>query len=86
MSKTAFIRARIEPKLKTEVEKIFTDLGVTTTQVINMLYSQIKRDHELPIDLHIPNKETARAVKEARKGKGVIRCKNADDLFDKLGI
>jgi len=86
MSKTAFIRARIEPQLKIDVEKILNDLGVTTTQVIHLLYRQISRDHELLPELYTPNKETARAIKEARKGKGVVHFKNADDAFKKLGI
>jgi len=32
-----------------------------------------------------PNKETAKAIEEARKGEGIVRCKDVDDLFDKLG-
>ncbi|MGE5441385.1 MAG: type II toxin-antitoxin system RelB/DinJ family antitoxin, partial [Bacteroidota bacterium] len=41
MAKTATIRARIEPELKSEVENIFKKLGVSTTEVISMLYSQV---------------------------------------------
>lgn len=86
MSKTAYIRARVEPELKTEVEAIFKELGVSTSQVLTMLYRQIRREHEIPLDLHLPNKETAKAIKEARAGKNIVKCKDADDLFDKLGI
>lgn len=86
MNKTAFIRARIEPDLKTEVEAIFRELGLTTTQAITMFYKQIQRKHELPLDLHVPNRATARAIREARKGRGTVTCKNVDDLFDNLGV
>ena len=85
-TKTAFIRARIEPHLKHKTEQIFNDLGVNTTQVITMLYKYVEREHAIPLDLSIPNKETARAIKEARGGKGVVLCENADDMFKKLGI
>lgn len=84
MSKTAYIRVRIEPELKADVEEIFGDLGLTPTQVITMLYKQIKRKRELPLDLHLPNRETARAIKEARKGKGVVFSKSVDDLLKDL--
>ncbi len=47
MNKTAFIRACIEPDLKEEVEAFLTALGVTPTQVITMLYKQIRREHRL---------------------------------------
>lgn len=86
MIKTAYVRARIEPDLKTQAEAIFNELGVTVSQVINMLYRQVSRKHAIPLELGLPNKKTARAIDEARTGKGVIVCKNADDLFDKLGI
>ena len=86
MSKTAFIRARIEPGLKTKVDVIFEQLGVSPTQVITMLYKQILRKRELPLEMYLPNKATARAIKEARAGKGVVACEDVDDLFKKLNI
>ena len=86
MSKSAYVRARIEPDLKIQAEAIFSEFGVTATQVITMLYKQVSRKHEIPLDLSLPNKETAKAIEEARKGEGVVRCKDVDDMFDKLGI
>ena len=85
--KTDFIRARVEPKLKLHVHNILERIGVTPTQVITMLYKLIEREKKLPFDLYtIPNKATARAIKEARAGKGIVVCKNAEDMFNKLGI
>ena len=84
MSKAAFIRARVEPKLKINAEHVLSELGITPTQAITMLYTRIAREQEWPLELKIPNVKTARAIKEARKGKGVTVCKNADDLFKKL--
>ncbi|MEM9243781.1 MAG: type II toxin-antitoxin system RelB/DinJ family antitoxin [Pseudomonadota bacterium] len=86
MSKTAFIRARIEPELKNDVESILKELGISTSQMLTMLYKKIRRDKEIPIDLHIPNKETAKAIAESRKGKNVVACKDADDMFERLDI
>jgi len=86
MSKSAYVRARIEPDLKVGVEAIFNEFGVTATQVITMLYKQVLRKHEIPLDLSLPNKETAQAIDEARKGEGLIAYKSIDDMFDKLDI
>lgn len=86
MPEIAYIRARMEPGLKADVDTIFDTLGVTTTQVITMLYKEVQRSKDLPLGLHNPNKETAHAIKNARKGTDVVKCKNADDFFDKLGI
>jgi len=86
MTKVAFIRARVEPELKTTAEDILHELGITPTQAITMLYRRIARGHEWPLELKIPNAKTARAIKEARQGKGVVTCKDEKDLFKKLGI
>lgn len=86
MSKSAYVRARIEPELKSGAEAIFNELGVTPTQVITMLYKQVLRNHEIPIDLRLPNKETAKAIEEARKGEGIVKCKDVNDMFNQLGV
>ncbi|MCK4607860.1 MAG: type II toxin-antitoxin system RelB/DinJ family antitoxin [Gammaproteobacteria bacterium] len=54
-TKSAFIRARIEPSLKKRAEHIFSALGINTTQVINMLYKYVEREKAVPFDLSIPN-------------------------------
>lgn len=84
--KTDFVRARIESDLKDHVHAVFRKIGVTPTQAIRMFYHYVDNTHAFPFDLSIPNKETARAIKEAREGKGVVVCKDADDMFRKLGI
>jgi DNA-damage-inducible protein J len=60
VSKSAYIRVRIEPELKIQVGAIFNELGVTEAQIITMLYKQMVRNHEIP-------QEIARAIEEARK-------------------
>ncbi len=86
MRKTEFIRARIEPHLKTEVHEIFHELGITPTQAITMFYKLIQRKHGLPVDLVMPNRETAKAIQETKQRKGIVSAKNAKELFKKLGI
>ena len=51
MTKTATIRARIEPRLKQEVEKLFEEMGLTTTEAINLFYRQVKLRNGLPFNL-----------------------------------
>ena len=41
MSKTSVVRARIEPALKKEAEKVFAQLGLTTSEAIHLLYRQV---------------------------------------------
>lgn len=58
MGKTSSIRARIEPDLKDKAERIFQQLGLTTTQAITLFYKQVELKNGLPFDVTIPNKLT----------------------------
>ena len=40
MTKTATIRARVEPDLKQEAEIVFSELGLSVTQAIRLFYRQ----------------------------------------------
>ena len=86
MSKTATVRARIEPRLKKEAEHIFEDLGVSATQAINLFYRQVTLRKGLPFDVVIPTTTTRRTFEHTDVGKGLVVCKDADDMFRKLGI
>jgi len=83
--KTAFIRTRIDPVLKSDVETMFHGWGITTTQAIDMFYKQIKRTRSFPLELRF-NEETDRAIKEARQGRGVKTYKTSKEMFRDLGI
>ena len=83
---TIFVRARIEPELKNQAETILHELGITPTQAIKMLYKRIARDHEWPLELKVPNKETLKAFEETNRNIGLNKSKDIDDLFKDLGI
>jgi len=51
--KTATIQARIKPDLKKEVDQILNELGISASEVINMLYSLIRIRRGLPFDVSL---------------------------------
>jgi DNA-damage-inducible protein J len=86
MTKSAMVRARVEPKLKQEAESLFDRLGLSTTQAITLFYRQVALRRGLPFDVVIPNATTRKTFDDADGGKNLVVCKNADDMFEKLGI
>ncbi len=86
MSKTASIRARIEPGLKIEVEAILSDLGLTVSEAVHLLCRQIKLQRGLPFDVRIPNELTARTLYGSKRGKGVRHFTSKKKLFSDLGV
>ena len=86
MGKTAMIRARTEPGIKSEVEKIFHRLGISCTEAINLFFRQVALQKGIPFEIKVPNRTTLRAMKLASHKKGLVKCKDLDELFHKLGI
>ena len=58
MSKTATVRARIQPELKEHVETVFQRLGLNATQAITLFYKQVELRGGLPFDVVIPTSTT----------------------------
>ena len=56
MANTAAVYARIEPELKNEVEGILSQLGITPSAVVQMLYSQIRLTKSIPFEIKLPSR------------------------------
>ncbi|MEE8328367.1 MAG: type II toxin-antitoxin system RelB/DinJ family antitoxin [Thermodesulfovibrionia bacterium] len=86
MAKSSTVRARIEPDLKVDVERLFSKLGISTTEAINLFYRQVKLRNGIPFNVVIPNKTTEKIFKDTDICRNLIRCDDTDDMFKKLGI
>ncbi len=86
MSKTAMVRARLEPDLKDNAETVFHRLGLNATQAITMFYKQVELRDGLPFDVVVPTATTKRTFEASEVGRDLVVCEDADDMFRKLGI
>jgi DNA-damage-inducible protein J len=86
MSKTATVRARLEPGLKSHAETVFHRLGLNATQAITIFYKQVELRDGLPFDVAIPTPATRRTFDATDAGRELVICKDANDMFKKLGI
>lgn len=86
MNKTATARARIEPEIKEEAEKILSDCGLSASQAISLFYRQVILERGLPFPIKRFNAETRRVLKSSERGIGVDQFESADALFEDLGI
>ena len=82
--RNATIRARTEGWLKGEVEGIFKELGMTSTEAINLFYNQVRLQRGLPFNVLIPNKETEQVLRDTDEGKNLVRYKTLKDMFEDL--
>jgi len=86
MNKTAIIRARVEPDLKSEVEHILGKLGLTVSDAVHLLYRQIKLQRGLPFDVRLPNELTARTLRASQAGVDVKHFASKKELYADLGL
>ena len=86
MAKTSMIRVRIEPELKSKVEAIFSDLGLSQTEAITLFYNQVRLNDGLPFDVVIPNKTTTKTFQDTDNNKNIVECTDTEDMFEKLNI
>jgi DNA-damage-inducible protein J len=84
IAKNTVVRARVNDHLKHDVDGILSNLGLTMSDAINALFCQIKLRNGLPFEVHVPNRATAKVIKDSAKGKNITKFDSIDDLFDDL--
>ncbi len=77
MSKTAMIRARIEPELKAKGEKALKAMGLTPTQAITIFYKQITIQKAIPFEVKLEAGDIP---------ENYIRVKNKEHLAELIGL
>jgi DNA-damage-inducible protein J len=86
MAKTEAIKARVEPKLKAQAERILDELGLDASDAIRVFYKQVVLRKGLPFDVAMPNKATQRAMREVQVGHGLTKYKDTAEMREKLGL
>lgn len=101
MANTTAVYARIDSGLKEDAENILSQLGITPSSAIQMLYSQIVLTRGLPLNLHLPSSkptaignmsraeldnELMKGVKSLESGKIYTADEIDEMLSKKFGI
>lgn len=86
MIRNAVVKARINDRLKYNVEKILSHMGFSMSDVINGLFNQIAARKIIPFDMEKPNRVTRKTLENSARGKNVKKFNSPEELFDDLGI
>jgi DNA-damage-inducible protein J len=82
-----YVRARIDPTIKTEAIGVLASMGLTVSDAFRMMMTRIAAEKRLPFDLdEEPNELTRITIEKARRGEDLHYAKDAGDLFRQLGI
>jgi len=72
-------------EVKEKAKSILKELGIPISSAHKLFYRQIIAHRGLPFDVRIPNKETIKAMHNARKGKGK-QYDNVESVFKDCGL
>lgn len=86
MAANAFVRARIDETVKNEATDVLASMGMTVSDLMRITLTKVAREKALPFDMRVPNELTAKTIDASEKGIDVHKAKDADDIFNKLGI
>ena len=84
MNKTATVTVRLDPQVKKNAEAVLKALGLTTSQAVNLFFTQVSLNKGIPFDVHIPNEATAKAIEAGLAGRGLNAAASMDDLIAQL--
>ena len=80
------VRARIDAQTKEEATKALEAMGLSISDYIRMALVRVARDKAVPFPVKVPNALTAETLQKSERGEELHSAKDANDLFDKLGI
>ena len=84
MKTDSVVRARIDSDIKHKTDAVFARRGVSASAVIRAFFTAVAETGALPVELNVPNEETAAAIRDGRAGLGVRRFDGAASMFAAL--
>lgn len=83
MADTAVVRARIDERTKREAAAVLKTIGLTVSDAFRLLLVRIAAEKALPFEPLVPNAETIKAMKAARRGE-LVTVGNPSKLLESL--
>ena len=80
MPLNATVRARVDESLKFNAELVLKEIGLTTSQAINIFLKKVVSEHGIPFELKVPSSRLKSAMDEAKNSQGTYH----DDIDDML--
>jgi DNA-damage-inducible protein J len=78
------VHARIDPQLKKSAERIFTKIGISTTEAIRLFLKQVELHKGLPFPVSIPNEETVAAMMETNDAAALKHYRSFRELRERI--
>lgn len=91
-AKTVIVKSRVDADLKDSVENKLRLMGVSSAELIRMLYARINLLNKIPFEIslphcaHIPNEETVAVMNKTDRGEELNDVESIEQLKKELGV
>ncbi len=83
MATNSVVRARIDEDIKEEASAVLAAMGLTVSDAFRIMIIRIAKEKALPFEPLMPNEETIKAIKAARRGK-LTKVGKVENLLESL--
>lgn len=83
---TTTLHIDVDQQVKTQADHALAALGLTVSDAVSAMLERIAAEKALPFEFELPNSLTAKTLQASEQGEDLHTCRDADDLFEKLGI
>jgi DNA-damage-inducible protein J len=84
LGKTQMVHARVDPRLKKSAERVFSKIGISTTEAIRLFLKQVELHKGLPFPVSLPNEETIAAMMESNNAAALKQYRSFLELREQL--
>jgi DNA-damage-inducible protein J len=85
MAVNTVVRSRVSVQVKEEATEVLNNMGLTVSDLMRIVLTRVAKERSLPFDLR-PNALTRETMERSARGEEVHHAKDADDMFEQLGI
>ncbi len=85
-TQSSIVRARVDTDIKAQAVKALSEMGLSLSDAIRLMLSEVVANKSLPFDIKTPNQTTIDTFEATDNNLCVTKCENAEDMFEKLGI
>ena len=78
------IQTRVDPAVKRNAQIILNKLNISMSEAISMYLSQITLQRGIPFEIKLPNKVTAKTLRDSENGNNLQKVDSVDELFEEL--
>jgi len=83
MTTTTMVHVRVDERIKVRATKALAAMGLSVSDAVRVLLTRVATEKALPFNVQVPNKATAAAMEEARRGR-LESFKDVSDLMTDL--